>query len=130
MAVVLHRIEALAGYGRYAVTFRLPDTTEQTAVVQIRGDDVEVADSALPPGWSAASDSFRIVARAVLAMDEARTAVVPDGILRDVDGGWDVTIGNVLQGASGLPECAAHGLMIEGAGSWACGECGAQAVLV
>ena len=130
MTVVLHSIEALAGNGRYAVTFRLPDATEQAAVVQVRGDGVEVAESALPSGWSSASDSFRAVTRAVLSMDEARSAVALDGSLRDVDGGWDVTIGNVVQGPSGLPECTAHGVMTETGDRWICEQCGAQAVLV
>jgi len=132
MAAVVHRIEALPGDGRYAVTFRLPDATEQTAVMQIRGAevaDVEVAESAMPVGWTSSSESFRAVARAVLAFDEARGTQTREGTLRDVEGGWDVTIGNVVQGASGRPECTAHGLMTERAQTWVCEECGARAAL-
>ena len=38
MDAVLHRIEALPGAGRYAVTFRCADGSEQTAVMIVDGD--------------------------------------------------------------------------------------------
>ena len=66
---VLHRLEALPGDGRYAVTFRRPDGSEQTAVAQLKGEDVEVAGASLPTDWSQDSDAWLAAADAVRAVE-------------------------------------------------------------
>lgn len=129
MDAVVHRIEALPGSGRYAVTWLRADGSEQTAVVHVRPDQVEVAEASLPPGLTADSTAFRAAAAAVRALDDARV-LVPTRQLRDVDGGWDVSLGNVRLDAAGAPECAAHGpLQGSGAGEYVCAECGARATI-
>jgi hypothetical protein len=136
---VLHRIEALPGGGRYAVTWTFGDGSEQTAVVQLRDTDtdthVEVADASLPPGWTSTSAAFEAAVRAVRAVETARR-LASASQLRDVDGGWDVSLGNVVLGPDGVPTCTAHGPMqpIEGVQPtgerrFTCPECGAAAVL-
>lgn len=128
MDVELHRIEALPGDGRYAVTFRRGDGGEQTAVAQLAADDIEVAESALPAGWSRQSDLFRAAADAIRAMDAARRLAPRIATLSDVDGGWDVGLGNVELRAD-RPVCTAHGDMSDEGGVWVCAECGARARL-
>lgn len=127
------RIEALPGSGRYTVAFRRSDGSEQAAVVEIRTGAVEVAEASLPPGWTRGSELFEAVAAAVVAFDAARS-LVPAPSLRDVDGGWDVSLGNVVLGPSGVPTCIGHGAMAPaqgaiGDGRYECAECGACAVL-
>jgi hypothetical protein len=124
---VVHGIEALPGIGRYAVTFRRADGSEQTAVVHVTGTGIEVAEASLPTGWSRSSEVFRAVADAVLAVDAARTCA-PAVALRDVDGGWDVSLGNVVVGPSGMPVCSAHGELKEEGGVYVCNNCAARAV--
>lgn len=129
MDAVVHRIEALPGAGRYAVTWRRADGSEQTAVVQLRSDAVEVAEASLPPGCRTDSAMFAATAAAVRAMDSARR-LTPARQLRDVEGGWDVSLGNVALDASGTPACAAHGAMEPtAAGEFLCPACGARALL-
>lgn len=127
---VLHRIEALPGDGRYAVTFRRPDGSEQTAVVQLRDGSVDVAEASLPAGWTRTHDAFTATVEALRAAERSRALSAPAaGVLRDEDGGWDVSLGNVVVGAAGVPSCIAHGDMQHGDGdSWVCAECGARAL--
>lgn len=125
---MLHRIEALPGVGRYVVTFKNGDGTEQAAVVQVDGNDIEVAEASLPPGWTIDTDAFRAVTVAVHAMSTARDIAPLASVLRDVDGGWDVMIGNVIIGLDGVPICTAHGAMTDSGDVWSCPECGAQAI--
>jgi hypothetical protein len=130
MAAVLHRIEALPGEGRHAVTFRRPDGTEQTAIVHLVDDVLDVAEASLPVGWTRSSELFRITAAAVRAFDQARrTASSAAPALRDVPGGWDVSLGNVVLAASGVPSCTAHGEMVPEGETYTCAECGAVALL-
>ena len=129
MDAVLHAISALPGHGRYAVTFRRPDGTDQTAVVHVAGDVVEVAEASLPGGWTRGGALFRATAEAVLAFDAARGAAPADATLHDVEGGWDVSLGNVVLGRSGVPACTAHGDMDRVGAEFACSECGARALL-
>lgn len=129
MDSVLHGIAALPGDGRYAVTFRRPDGSEQTAVVHINAHDVEVPEASLPTGWTKAGERFRATADAVRAFDSARRHSPAMPTLRDVDGGWDVSLGNVVLGAGGAPTCTAHGEMAQDGAGYACAECGARAVL-
>lgn len=128
MEAALHRIEALPGAGRYTATFRQHDGTEVTAVVQL-GEQPEVASAGLPRAWRSGPPLQELLA-AVRAFDAARAAVPQGGAhLRDVDGGWDVSLGNVVLGPAGLPECIAHGALDLQGERYVCAECGAAAVL-
>ena len=124
----LHRIEALAGSGRYAVTFQRPDNSEQTAVVQFTDGTIHAAEASLPAGWTRDSAAFAAMAEVVQAMDRARALGPAATALVDVDGGWDVMMGNVVLGDGGAPTCTAHGPMtpVEN-GVYECPECGARA---
>jgi hypothetical protein len=125
---VLHRIEALPADGGYAVTFRNGDGTEQAAVVQLTPDAVRVAEASLPAGWSRESRLFGALVEALAAVDRARRLQPQAQLLRDVPGGWDVALGNVVL-ARGVPSCTAHGALTESAGMQVCTECGARALL-
>lgn len=129
MGAVLHRIEALPGEGRYAVTFQRPDTSEQTAIVHLSDAHVDVAEASLPTGWTVASELFAATADAVRRFDEARRTSATAPALRDVPGGWDVSLGNVVLGEAGQPVCTAHGDLAMADGAYACPDCGAQALL-
>ena len=82
------------------------------------------------PGWSPDSASFRAAVAAVGALDEARRLVgAQRPQLLDVDGGWDVGLGNVVLAPAGLPACVAHGnLEPVGSQRWECPACGARAL--
>jgi len=123
---VLHRIEALPGNGRYAVTFR-GSGGEQTSVVGVQGDAVAVAEANLPDGWRPGTPRYDSLASAVLAVDRARAAAPPVRAVQDVDGGWDVALGHVvLEGV--VPACTAPGRMQPlGENRFECAECGACA---
>jgi hypothetical protein len=127
MDAALQRIEALPGDGRYAVTFQRHDTSEQTAVVHVVADGVEVADASLPTGWTAKSDEFAAVAEAVVAFNAARAQATRAASLHDVPGGWDVSLGNVVLGQTGTPTCTAHGELTADGDIYVCAECGARA---
>jgi hypothetical protein len=122
----LHRIEALPGEGRYAVTFQRTDGVEQTAVVQLAGSGLDAAEASLPEGWTRTSAAFGVLAEAVRAVDAARGTGPPATALVDVDGGWDVMMGNVVL-AGDVPTCTAHGAMDPDADRFVCAECGARA---
>jgi hypothetical protein len=123
----LHRIEALPGAGRYAVTFQRDDRSEQTAVVHVADGEVDAAEASLPTGWTRDSEAFHALAEAVLAVERARGAGPKAAALVDVDGGWDVILGNVVLDGD-RPTCTAHGPMDAGAdGTFTCAECGARA---
>jgi hypothetical protein len=125
---MLHRIEALPGNGRYAVTFQRDDRSEQTAVLEVSGSDVTAAEASLPVGWTLDSDAFAALADAVLAVQRARGTGPRILALSDVDGGWDVMMGNVVLAEDGAPTCTAHGPMSLGADDvYECSECGARA---
>jgi hypothetical protein len=126
----LVRIEALPGEGRYAVTFQRADASEQTAVVQLNDDRVDVAEASLPAGWTRDSEAFTATATVVRAFDAARAHAPAAPFLRDVDGGWDVSLGNVVLDDSGKPTCTEHGEMTQTKTDYLCTECYARAVLV
>jgi hypothetical protein len=111
------------------VTFRLPDGTDQTAVVHVVRGRVDVADASLPAGWTRDSDAFAATIDAVLAVDAARRCAPAVATLRDVEGGWDVSLGNVVLGPDGVPMCTAHGAMSAKDGVYVCTECDARALL-
>jgi hypothetical protein len=126
----LHRIEALPGDGRYAVTYRRSDGSEQTAVVHLTDAGATVAEASLPTGWTRSTEAFVATVEALVAVERSRRASAPaEGVLRDRDGGWDVSLGNVVAGEGGAPSCISHGLMENPDGStWICAECGAAAL--
>jgi hypothetical protein len=67
----------------------------------------------------------------VAAFDEARRHAPAAPYLRDIDGGWDVSLGNVTLNASGEPTCTAHGEMtLSDNDEYLCTECYARALLV
>jgi hypothetical protein len=130
MAALL-RIEALPGDGRYAVSFQRADGSEQTAVMHLTGSDLLVAEASLPTGLSRTSEAFEAIAAAVAAFDDARRYAPAAPYLRDIDGGWDVSLGNVKLGESGKPTCTAHGEMtVTDGDEYLCTECYARALLV
>lgn len=130
VGAVLHRIEALPGAGRYAITFRRDDGGEHTAVLEVALDGViALAEANLPSGWTADTDAFRAVADAIRALHRARRAGPAAPTLVDVDGGWDVGLGNVVLGADSVPSCTAHGPMDATGDVFGCAECGARARL-
>jgi hypothetical protein len=126
----LIRIEALPGDGRYAVTFQRVDGSEQTAVMHLTDDGLAVAEASLPAGWTRDSEAFVATTAAVLAFDVARRHAPAAPFLRDIDGGWDVSLGNVVLNESGKPTCTAHGEMTQTDTDYLCTECYARAVLV
>lgn len=125
----LHRIEALPGDARYAITFHRADGTEQSAVVHLTADGVDVAPASLPPDCMPESELFAATVAAVLAVDAARRLGPARSRLRDVAGGWDVSLGNVVLDGTGTPTCTAHGPMTEDGGVYVCTECEARAIL-
>jgi hypothetical protein len=125
----LHRIEALAGEGRHAVTFRRADGSEQAAVVHVTDGGLDVAAASLPPGCQPGSPEFAALVDAVSAFERARRQFPVAAALRDIAGGWDVSMGNVVLAVDGRPTCTAHGEMAEQDGVWVCGVCAARALL-
>lgn len=128
MDVGLHRIEALPGEGRYSVTFRATGGAEQNAVAQLVGEAVEIAPASLPAGWEPDGEPFELLAEAIRSIDRARHAADAPAELQDVDGGWDVMIGNVVLEPGNIVTCASHGTMHLIDTVWTCPECGARAV--
>ena len=133
---LLQRIEALPKRGSYAVTLLLADGQERIVVISTGADSRPVLPAAnLPDGWSPASESATGLLAAVTAFHDART-IAADGRPRlvDVDGGWDVSIGNVVLAADGRPACVSHGplqprdIPPTGESTWECPECGAAAM--
>lgn len=126
----LIRIEALPGEGRYAVAFERADGSEQTAVMHLTEEGLAVAEASLPAGWTRDSEAFVATEAAVAAFDTARRHAPEGPALRDVEGGWDVSLGNVVLDDTGLPVCTAHGAMAAKDGEYLCPECYARARLV
>jgi hypothetical protein len=130
---LLRRIEALPEHGCYSVTFLLGASQERSVVMKVAGDDITdvVAPEAnMLPGWSVESEPNRSVLEVVVAFHRARSQADGGGaVLRDVAGGWDVSVGNVMLDDAGRPACAAHGELEPdaAAGDFACAICGARA---
>ncbi len=132
---LLQRIEALPEHGCYSVTFVLAGNHERSVVMKVIDDGIDgavnvlVPEANMLPGWSTAASSFQAVLAAVRAVDQARS--LADGgaaVLRDIDGGWDVSVGNIVLGELGLPVCVAHGELEQSApATFLCPTCGAQA---
>jgi hypothetical protein len=124
----LHRIEALPGAGRYAVTFRDRSGAEHAAVAQVTGATVELPAARLPADWEPGGAAYPHLVAALVAIDTARRSAQAPAELIDVPGGWDVMIGTVLL-TDGIVTCAAHSAMrLTDSGEWVCPECGARAI--
>lgn len=123
----LSKLEALAEPGCYNLTFALGTGEERAVVARFRGDELDIPARAFT-GWTVDSDSYVAVAAAVRAVHQARELARPTGVrLLDVDGGWDVGLGNiVLEGSQ--PRCVSHGPLEPDGDLFRCPECGAAAV--
>lgn len=122
-----YRIEALSRPGQFAVGV-LVGGQEHTIVMEVVDGVVVVAAAGLIDGWTDQTESYAATVDAVLALHRAREHGVQGPQLVDVDGGWDVTLGNVALSPAGTPACAAHGdLQPEGDDIFVCPECGAKA---
>jgi hypothetical protein len=131
---LLHRIEAMPEHGCYSVSFWLDGDNERSVVMKVVGTEgtdgeVQAPEANLLPGWSPASASFVAVLAAVRAVHDARSGVAGSAaLLRDVPGGWDVGVGNVVLD-EGHPICVAHGgLELTESATYVCPACGAQAM--
>ena len=128
---LLLRIEALPRVNSYNVTFEVGGGQERSVVTSAGADGVPTLAAAnLPGGWSLETEAVQAALAAVAAFHQARITVGGGRQqLRDVDGGWDVTIGNVTLNADGEPTCAAHAVMPKrDDGVYECPECGAAAI--
>jgi hypothetical protein len=126
---VLHRIEALPGSGRYAITFTFGAGVEQSAVAQVSDGQIVIAPASLPPDWQNGSAAYEGLVAVLLAFDRTRHLANAPAELLDVDGGWDVMIGNVVLDG-GVVTCASHGPMALHGDIWVCEDpnCGARAI--
>jgi hypothetical protein len=126
---LLSKIEALAEPGCYSVTFALDTGEDRSVVVRMRGDEPIVPAAGSFEGWTPGSRVATAAIAVVRALHQARQGGGGSaGRLLDVDGGWDVGIGNVVLSADGAPVCVAHGeLAPPEAGVFRCETCGAAA---
>ncbi len=124
---LLSKIEALTEPGCYSLTFTTGTGEDRAVVLRLRPGEDEVPGANLFPGWS--PRAFAAAVAAVRALHEAREIVGPRRPrLRDIEGGWDVGLGNVLLSADGVPSCVAHGgLESNDPGIYRCAVCGAAA---
>jgi hypothetical protein len=124
---LLQRVEALPRTGEYSVVLVMADGQERTVLIRVDAGEV-LAPAANLGDWAPTSTTYQAMTAAVRAMHDAREAAGRQRILlQDVEGGWDVTLGNVVLGASGQPACIAHGdLESSGATLFTCATCGAQ----
>lgn len=128
MDPLLSRIEALDEPGCYSVTFALDTGEERALVIRMRGDEPIMPAANAFEGWAPGSRVVTATIAVVRALHQARQGGGgPTGRLVDVEGGWDVGIGNVVLG-DGVPTCVAHGeLAPAGDGVFRCETCGAAA---
>jgi hypothetical protein len=124
---LLQRVEALPRPGEYSVGLVMADGQERTLLLRV-DDEAVRAPAANLSGWSTSSPTYQAMTAAVRAVHDARTAAGRQRVLlQDVEGGWDVTLGNVVLAESGRPACIAHGELESGDGSlFTCSACGAQ----
>ena len=129
MDPLLSKIEALDEPGCYSVTFTLGTGAARELVIRMRGDEPVVPSANSFEGWTPGSRTATATIAVVRALHQARQAGGGSaGRLVDVEGGWDVGIGNVVLSAEGVPACVAHGEMAAAeAGVFRCETCGAAA---
>lgn len=123
----LNKIEALAEPGCYSLTFQLDGGDEQAVVARMRGQAATLPANAFT-GWAAGSASFQAVVGVVQGLHAARELAGPSQFhLIDLDGGWDVGLGNVIL-RDGQPACVSHGpLELLAPARYRCAVCGAKA---
>ncbi|MEO6702122.1 MAG: hypothetical protein ABI140_07230 [Jatrophihabitantaceae bacterium] len=126
----LSKVEALTEPGCYSLTFVLPGGAERALVARLREDEVDLPAQALD-GWSPESPSFAAAVATLRAMQRARQLARPVGPrLHELEGGWDVGLGNVVLDHDGRPACVSHGALApESGNAYRCAECGAGAGL-
>jgi hypothetical protein len=124
---LLQKIEAQVEPGCYTLTFTLPAGEEQAVILRMRDGAPVLPSVNIFAGWS--QDSAAAAAAVVQALHQARElAGSGRPTLADVDGGWDVGIGNVVLSEDGRPSCVAHGELDEKEASvYRCDTCGAAA---
>jgi hypothetical protein len=124
----LSKVEALAEPGCYSLTFTLVSGEERAVVARLREGAVVIPATAFT-GWSVDSATFGATVQAVQAVHAARELARPQGVrLLDVDGGWDVSLGNIVLDETGAPACVSHGPMAAAdGGRFRCADCGAAA---
>jgi hypothetical protein len=129
MDPLLTKIEALSEPGCYSVTFTLTSGENRAVVMRMRGDEPVVPVAGSIPGWLPESAASTATIEVVRALHQARQlAGTTTSRLLDLDGGWDVGIGNVVLSAEGLPACVAHGSLEQAEpGVFRCPVCGAAA---
>jgi hypothetical protein len=123
----LNKVEALTEPGCYSLTFSLATGEERAVVARLRNGVTEIPAKAFT-GWSEAAESYRATVAVVQALQQARELSRPTGKrLLDVEGGWDVSLGNIVL-VAGKPACVTHGaLELQADSLWRCAQCGAAA---
>ena len=126
---LLRKIEALDEPGCYSVAFTLDTGEDRAVVIRMRGDEPVVPSANSFAGWAPGSRIVTATVAVVRALHQARQSTGGSGgQLVDIDGGWDVSIGNVVLSAEGAPSCVGHGeLASAGDGVYRCETCGAAA---
>jgi hypothetical protein len=126
---LLSKIEALAEPGCYSLTFTLDTGEDRAVVVRMRGDEPVLPSANSFAGWVPGSRIATAAIAVVRALHQARQGVGGSGgQLLDIEGGWDVGIGNVVLSPEGAPACVAHGELAPAeAGVFRCETCGAAA---
>lgn len=129
MDPLLSKVEALDEPGCYSVTFTLGTGEDRALVIRMRGDEPMVPSANSFAGWAPNSRIATATVAVVRALHQARQGTGGSGgRLVDVDGGWDVSIGNVVLSSDGVPSCVGHGeLAPAGDGVYRCESCGAAA---
>jgi hypothetical protein len=126
---LLSKVQALGEPGCYSLTFALDTGAERELVIRMRGDEPIMPSANSFEGWTPGSRIVTATIAVVRALHQARQ--VGGGAtqrLLDVEGGWDVGIGNVVLSAAGVPTCVGHGeLAPAGDGVFRCETCGAAA---
>lgn len=123
----LDKIEALAEPGCYSLTFQLDGGDERVVVARMRGKLAALPANAFAD-WPSGSASYQAVVAAVQAIHTARELAGPSQAqLVDIEGGWDVGLGNVVL-SDGQPSCVSHGPLEQvEPGRYRCQTCGAAA---
>jgi hypothetical protein len=123
----LNKIEALAEPGCYSLCFQFDGGNERAVVARIRGQLAVLPTNAFA-GWRPDSPSFQAVVEVVQQLHAARELAGPgQPQLVDIDGGWDVGLGNVVV-RDGQPVCVSHGsLELLEQAKYRCPVCGAKA---
>lgn len=122
-----YRIEALPRPGQFAVSLQAGGQ-DRTIVVEVVDGEAVMPEAGRVDGWAPEAESYRATMAAVLALHQARRSGQRGPMLLDVEGGWDVSLGNVVLSEAGRPSCVAHGDLEATDGEiFVCAECGARA---